>query len=368
MIGTEMIAGQNGYENWKHGLWRCSMLNPFNRIHIFILCLVAFNSSFDSAEAQDIAQIPRTEWGQPDLQGVWNFSSNTPMQRSDQYGERQVLTVEEIAAAAAPRLQIGDQREPAKSSNGIEDFYNDTIWMERNRNNVSQRTSLIVYPTNGRLPPLLAGTTLEPGGERDTSGVRPVRFAVGGIGRDGPEDRGLSERCLVGFNAGPQLMPSVYNNNVQIIQNRDHVVILTEMIHDARIIPLAEIPQLDPHIGLWSGDSRGLWDGHTLVVITRNFNGLTQSFEGYGSSEIKVLTERFTRLDAITINYEFTIDDPATFTDKLVAVFPLSKIDGQLYEYACHEGNYGMGNMLRAARSREAKEWSDRVADQFRGR
>lgn len=250
------------------------------------------------------------------------------MERAEQYGERQVLTAEEIAAAAAPRLQIGERAEPARSANGIEDFYNDTMWMERNRNNINQRTSLIVYPTNGRLPPLQPGISLLPGGERDTAGVRPVRFSVGGIGRDGPEDRGLSERCLVGFNTGPQLMPSVYNNNIQIIQNQDHVVLMTEMIHDERIIPLLQKPLLDSHIGLWSGDSRGHWDGDTLVVTTRNFNGLTQSFEGYGSSASRVLTERFTRVDAITISYEFTIDDPSTFSDKLVVILPLSRIDG----------------------------------------
>ncbi len=309
---------------------------------------------------------PRTQWGQPDLQGVWNFSSEVPMQRPEEFGDRQFLTEEEIAAKQGERLQRIGSRRPIRSENGVEAIYNDSMWAENRSNNGNVRTSLIVHPINGRVPPLREGIKYEPGGERDTRGERPVRFTVGGIGRNGPEDRGLSERCLVGFNNGPQLMPSVYNNNVQIVQHRDHVVILSEMVHDARIIKLADGPLLDEQVVLWSGDSRGHWDGDTLVVVTRNFNGLTQSFEGYGSSMNKTLTERFTRTDEASIEYQFTIDDPDTFTDRITATLPLAKVASHLYEYACHEGNYGMGNMLRAARARETRAESDRIADLFR--
>ncbi|MBQ13845.1 MAG: hypothetical protein CMQ17_05530, partial [Gammaproteobacteria bacterium] len=156
-------------------------------------------------------------------------------------------------------------------------------------------------------------------------------------------------------------------NNVQIIQGKEHVVVLTEMVHDARIVKLDGRPALDESLLLWSGDSRGHWDGDTLVVVTQNFNGLTQSFDGFGTSKNKVLTERFTRVGPQTLNYEFTIDDPSTFTDKLTAIVSMTKVAAQLYEYACHEGNYGMANMLRGARRREANEVSDRVADLFRG-
>ncbi len=310
--------------------------------------------------------VPRTEWGLPDLQGVWNFSSDVPMQRPEHYGDRLFLTEEEIAAAQGQRLRIGASDAPIRSAAGVEAFYNDTMWMEGVRGAGNVRTSLIVYPLNGRLPALANGIENMPGGEIEAVGDRPVRFVIGGIGRDGPEDRGLSERCLVGFNAGPPLAPSVYNNNLQIIQNRNQVVIMTEMIHDARIVSLKNGPALDDELGLWSGDSRGHWDGDTLVVETRNFNGLTQSFDGFGSSANKLLTERFTRVGARTINYEFTLDDPATFTDKFTAVLPLTKVDAQLYEYACHEGNYGMANMLRGARRRDATAETDRVADLFR--
>jgi len=186
---------------------------------------------------------------------------------------------------------------------------------------------------------------------------RPVYFTVGGISKDGPEDRGLSERCIVGFNSGPPFVPSLYNNNVQIVQGRNNVVIMTEMIHDARIVPLRGRSELDENIRLWSGDSRGFWDGSTLVVETKNFNGLRQTFNSTGNNYNMVLTERFTRTASDEVVYEFTIDDPVTFTDKISAVVPMTKTSGQMYEYACHEGNYGMLNTLRGARIAEREGW-----------
>ena len=131
------------------------------------------------------------------------------------------------------------------------------------------------------------------------------------------------------------------------------MVILTEMIHDARIVPLDGRSHIDDEVGQWSGDSRGYWDGDTLVMETRNFNGLTQSFSAFGTSAHKLLTERFTRVDPYTVDYEWTIDDPSTFTDKITAIVPMTKVAGQLYEYACHEGNYGMLNILRGERMSE---------------
>jgi hypothetical protein len=336
--------------------------------HNALILLFGFSLqvSLSGFAAEDYA-VPRTEWGQPDLQGVWNFSSDVPMQRPEQFGERAFLSDEEIAATALPRFQLGTADQPRKSASGAESFYNDNIWAENVGIGSNVRTSLVVYPPNGRFPRLVKGIENLPGGEVEAVGQRPVRFMIGGIGRDGPEDRGLSERCLMGFNAGPQLTPSVYNNNVQIIQNRDHVVILAEMVHEARIIKLDGSPGIDKSLRLWSGDSRGHWDDDTLIVVTQNFNGLTQSIDGFGTSKHKVLTERITRLGPQTLNYEFTIDDPSTFTDKLTAIVPLTKVPTQLYEYACHEGNYGMANMLRGARRREVNEVSDRVANLFRG-
>ena len=162
----------------------------------------------------------------------------------------------------------------------------------------------------------------------------------------------------MGLNAGPPFVPSLYNNNVQIIQNEDHVVLMTEMINDARIAPVFDSSDaqhiLDEKLRLWSGDSHGYWDGDTLVVVTNNFNGLTRSFGRAGTSLHKVLTERLTRVGPYTVDYEFTIDDPATFSDKLTAIVSMTKVAGLLYEYACHEGNYGMVNILRGARVQEA--------------
>ena len=295
------------------------------------------------------SQIPRTEHGLPDLQGVWNFSTNIPLERPAAFADRAYLTEEDIAALAA-RTEAGLQALNDSGANG----YN-TFWLEMGDGR-DTRTSLITYPENGRLPEVREGAERINGGlGPDVNGERPVRFIVGGIAKDGPEDRGLSERCLVGFNAGPPFTPNLYNNNVQIFQNRDTVVIMTEMVHTARIVPMDGRDPLDPSIAQWSGSARGYWDGDTLVVETRNFNGMTQSFGAYGTSEDKLLTERFTRTDAVTLEYEFTVDDPSTFTDKFTAMIPMAKVDGLIYEYACHEGNYGMTNLLRGARMEEQR-------------
>lgn len=294
--------------------------------------------------AADAYQAPRTEWGKPDLQGVWNFSSNVPMQRPTRYGERQFLTDQEIEDVLARRAEADANSDSALPIEGVDASYND-FWIENAGIGDTLRTSHIIYPTDGQLPDLAEGA------------VTRLRRA-GSATINGPEDRGLSERCLVGFNAGPPFVPSLYNNNVQIIQNEDHVVLMTEMINDARIAPVFDSsdaqPMLDEKLRLWSGDSHAYWDGDTLVVVTNNFNGLTRSFGRAGTSLHKVLTERLTRVGPYTVDYEFTIDDPATFSDKLTAIVSMTKVAGLLYEYACHEGNYGMVNILRGARVQEA--------------
>jgi hypothetical protein len=235
-----------------------------------------------------------------------------------------------------------------------------TFWVENAGRGDNLRTSLITYPSNGQLPKRVEGINIQNppfgGLGPDFRGERPVRTPVGGIGKNGPEDRGISERCIVGFNSGPPFVPSLYNNNVQIVQNKDTVVVVTEMIHDARIIPLTKASHVEEEIRLWTGDSRGYWDGDTLVVETKNFNDLTQSFSVFGSATGKFLTERFTRVNEYTVDYEFTIEDPDTFTDRITARVPMSKVDGLMYEYACHEGNYGMVNILRGERMAEMRE------------
>ncbi len=330
---------------------------------LLIFSLLASFSGLAAAQSNSGYEVTRTEYGQPDLQGVWNFSSNTPMQRPERYGIQEFLTQEQIeeeitkdearAAAADARaaVLVIDPDAPAATTNpgGYNDF-----WIENRGIGDTVRTSHVVYPENGRYPDAVEGAPRQRGGlGPDIPGERPVRFIVGGIAKDGPEDRGLSERCIVGFNAGPPFTPSLYNNNLQIFQTKDTAVIMTEMVHDARIVSLVEKPALSDDIRLWSGDSRGWWEDDTLVVETRNFNGLRQTFNSTGSNIDMVLTEKFTRVAYDTVNYEFTIDDPATFTDKITAIVPMTKVAGQIYEYACHEGNYGMFNILRGMRVEE---------------
>ena len=307
--------------------------------------------------AQDY-EVPRTEWGQPDLQGVWNWSSNVPMQRPARFGDRQFLTPEEIEEAARRRAAADANSDAALPIEGVDGSYND-FWVENAGIGDNVRTSHIVSPANGRIPDLQEGVVGQQGvyGGATTGETRPVRMTAGGIGADGPEDRGLSERCIIGFNAGPPMIPSLYNNNLQIFQNRDTAVLMTEMIHDARIVPIydsaEEMESLHDDIRFYTGDSRGYWDGDTLVVVTRNFNGLSASFGQAGTSYDKVLTEKFTRVGPVTVDYEFTVDDPSTYTDKFTGIVSMTKVAGLLYEYGCHEGNYGMENILRGARVEE---------------
>ncbi len=320
------------------------------------------------AQSANDYEVPRTQYGHPDLQGVWNFATSIPMQRPARYGNQEFLTAEEIeearaqqvaaaaaADAAAAELNVDpDAPEAGTDPGGYNDF-----WFEAAGIGDTVRTSLIVYPENGQYPETVEGIPMQFDtlGD-DTPSTRPVRTLVGGIAKDGPEDRGLSERCIVGFNSGPPFTPSLYNNNVQIIQGRDTAVIFTEMIHDARIVPIGDKPDLPDEIRLWSGDSRGWYEGDTLVVETKNFNGLRQSLNyGFmGTNYENVLTERFTRTSYDSVDYEFTINDPATYKDRLTVIVPLTKVAGQIYEYACHEGNYGMVNLLRGKRYEEQQE------------
>ncbi len=331
----------------------------------FVLLMIASAGGQVLAQTAEDYAIPLTEHGYPDLQGVWNFATSIPMERPERFGTQEFLTAEQIEeerariaaaaaaadAAAAERIVDPDAPEATDDPGGYNDF-----WFEAAGIGEITRTSLIVYPENGRYPAAVEGVsrqfdTLGP----DIPSSRPVRTLVGGIAKEGPEDRGLSERCIVGFNSGPPFTPSLYNNNVQIIQGRDTAVIFTEMIHDARLIPIGDKPALHDSIRLWSGDSRGWYEGNELVVETRNFNGLKQSlnYSMIGDNYEAVLTEKFRRTSFNTMEYEFTIDDPATYTDRLTAIVPLTKVAGQIYEYACHEGNYGMINLLRGARFEE---------------
>jgi len=193
-----------------------------------------------------------------------------------------------------------------------------------------------------------------------TAGGHPVRLRVGGINEDGPESRGAAERCLLGFSTGPPMLPAGYNNNVQLFQSPGWVVLLNEMVHDVRVIPVDGRDALPPNLDQWLGSSRAHWDGETLVIETTNFTDRTGSFNtsfvSWGSAEHLTLIERFTRTDADTVLYEFTVNDPDTWTETFSGQFPMLRSGDPLYEYACHEGNYGMQNMLSGARATERAE------------
>ena len=334
------------------------------KLLLLVLILLAPISA-SLAQTPDDYVAPRTEWGQPDLQGVWNFNSSTTMQRPERFGTQEFLTPEEVeqdqaqqeerriaADAAEAELVLDPQAPPVGDNPG---GYNN-FWYESAGIGENVRTSLIVYPTDGRFPDRVEGAAVHTANlGDDVEGDRPVLAVFGGIGKDGPEDRGLSERCLIGFNAGPPFTGGGYNANVQIFQNKDHAVIMTEMVHDARIVPLDDRGALDNDIRQWSGDSRGYWEGDSLVLTTRNFTDLTPSFSRFGNAKDKVLTERFTRTNQFTVEYEWTLEDPSTFTDKIVATMPMTKVAGILYEYGCHEGNYGMQNILRGERMLERR-------------
>ena len=326
------------------------------------------------ALAQSPDAAPRTLTGRPDLQGVWDFRTITPLERPADLAGKQVLTAEEAARyeALENRRQNRDLVDPEKGgaiyppeSQGGVVPYNE-FWYDRGNMVVDdRRTSLIIDPPTGRLPPLRPRAIEQIGSAaEDLPSSRPVRYRAGGIGADGPEDRGLGERCLLGFNSGPPVIPAAYNNNIQLFQTAAFVVILNEMVHDARIVPLDGRPHLPGQIRQWMGDARGRWEGDTLVVETTNFTDKTPSFSptitsGLGTGVTLTLTERFTRVDADTLLYEYTVVDSETFTRPFSAAIPMQKSELPIFEYACHEGNRGLYNVLAGARASEGEAATD---------
>ena len=309
--------------------------------------------------------VPRTADGRPDLQGVWDFRTLTPLQRPADQGENAVLSAEEVAEieARAAQSAIDADRpsevrtEPLPVGAPVGGYNN--FWFDRGAGVVDDnRTSLIVSPQTGRVPQLQPGLEMvELSLGEDIPGTRPVRVRAAGVGADSWQDRGLAERCLLGFNSGPPVVPAGYNQNLQIFQTPDHVVILHEMVHDSRIVPLDGRPHLPDDVRQWMGDSRGYWDGDTLVVESRNYTNKTSSFSpsvttAAGDGTTLNLTERFTRVADDTLLYEFTVEDFATFTAPITAQIPMKRGE-PMFEYACHEGNYGLPNILAGARQAE---------------
>ena len=325
-----------------------------------------------SPSTKPATSVPRTPDGKPDLQGFWDFRTLTPLERPNSVGEKSVLTEEEAralqaqnaerrtraAAAAEVRAAPREAGGGARAVGGYNDFwldFGDRVVQDR-------RTSLIVDPPDGRLPTRQPGAAYQAGSlQEDLPPQHPIRVLSTGASADNPEDRGLAERCLVGFNSGPPMLPSGYNNHMQLVQTRDHILILNEMNHDARIIPLDRRSTPPRDLRQWAGMSRAHWDGDTLVVTTTNFTDKTASFAAgvttaIGTGATLALTERFRRVDGNTLLYEFTVNDPATFTRPFTAAIPMQKSDQPVFEYACHEGNYGLMSIMRGARILEAEQ------------
>ena len=286
----------------------------------------------------------RTPDGQPDLQGFWTNSTYTPLERPKDV-TKEFYTKEEaaeIVKRAAERET--EQTEPGTIADVHYDFTQ--FGLDRNQSKFAEnlRTSLIVDPPNGRIPPLTAE-----GQKRAAERAEAAKL----VGRwDSAQSNDLDDRCLIMAGAGPPMLNTGYNSNYQIVQAPGYVMILVEMIHDVRIIPLDGRPHVSQNIRQWMGDARGHWEGDTLVVETTNFNGKNPL---RGSSDNMRVMERFTRVDADTILYKFSVEDESTWTRTWSAELPMKKTVGPLFEHACHEGNYGLYNTLVGARLEEKR-------------
>jgi len=291
----------------------------------------------------------RTLDGQPDLQGVWDYRTVTPLERPAEFAGKATLTAQEIAEYEKQRTAALDKdRRDVSAQADVQRAYNE-FWWDYGKKVVGDQTSLIVDPPDGKIPYTADG--------EKRANARAVFQAAnareeGGIGRgfDSYTDRPFGERCILWGVAGPPMMPGAYNNNVQIFQAKDYVVIYNEMIHEHRMVPLDGRPHVSSDIRMLQGDSRGRWQGDTLVVDTTNFTDRT-SFRG--ATENMHLIERFTRTAPNTLVYEYTVEDPASFAKPWTARVPMAKNPDNVYEYACHEGNYALPHGLEGQRNIE---------------
>jgi hypothetical protein len=308
---------------------------------LFIACglAVALSSASPFAQARKPA-LPRTPDGHVDLQGIWDFRSATALERPARFTGREFMTPDEVVAYEREAIEREDGRPP--DDGRTEQSVHPVWWLDYGKTVVgSRRTSLIVDPPDGKIPPLTAE------GQKRSAERRAAARSHGPA--DSYENRSLQERCIT--RGLPEVtLPGPYNNNLQIVQTPAYVMLQTEMIHDARIVPMDGRPHSAAALRSWMGDSRGRWEGDTLVIDTTNFTDRT-SFRGSGAN--LHLVERLTRVDADTIEYRFTVDDPTTWTRSWTVSYPIVRTDGPIYEFACHEGNYGLRDILSGARYEE---------------
>jgi hypothetical protein len=303
-------------------------------------------------------EVPRTADGKPDLQGIWSNATQTPLQRPREFGEKGFLTAEEADVQEAQWrnaiTQRGADSDPdrAPPTDGNTDLGYNNFWVDRGTNVIEidgeYRTSIVVDPADGRIPMLE--------GFQSNAMISKLRGMPGVEPYDGAELRPLGERCLLSFgsSSGPPMLPVMYNNNYQIVQTQEHVMIMVEMVHDARVIPLNK-DHASIDMEKWMGDSVGYWDGDVLVVETKDFH----PFQSYrGSSEELIVTERFELIDQNKIKYSFTMDDPRSYQTNWTGEISMNRRPegDRMYEYACHEGNYAFPGILGGARRLEVEQ------------
>ena len=321
---------------------RTTALSAGISIALGMISTAIHGQSSDTAAAADAYTAPRTSWGHPDLQGVWDYRTITPLERRPEFADREFYTDEEIAQleGRATRRMEGPP-DPNAPANLVHAEY---LTDPGRTLDESRRTSLIVDPPNGRVPSLTAAAQERQAETRANAGpARPGGRA------DSYADRPLLERCITRGAAGAP-MPTLYNNNIRIMQAPGYVAIVHEMVHETRIVPLDGSPF--GNVRSYTGESRGHWDGDTLVVETRNFNGKAP-FRG-ATTNLRIV-ERYTRTGADKVDFKVTFEDDTQWTQPWTAAFTMNTGEGELYEYACHEGNYGLRNILENARDEERK-------------
>ncbi len=333
---------------------------------VAVLALVALMPALAAAQAT----VPPTAWGDPDLQGVWDYRTLTPLERPVELGDKAYLTEEEAAELESETLArnerlLNRERQQATASDqvdrradGTPGFYNN-FWLDRGTTAIgTRRTSLIVEPSNGRMPALTA-----PAARRAASAEaeRVAGVRRGMLPAASWTDLDAGDRCIQHAKAGPPISTGGYNNNVQIFQTPGYVVLLAEQNNDARIVPLDGRPHVAPGIRQWMGDSRGRWEGATLVVETLRFNGKHDQIGRplLSTGENLTLIERFTRTGAENLMYEYTVNDPTIWTSAWTAQHPMKLNSDPLYEFACHEGNYGLEGILAGSRAEEAEAMAE---------
>ena len=316
---------------------------------VAIVVVLAFLGGPMLVQGQEVS---RTAWGDPDLNGVWDFRTLTPFERPEDLADQEFFTEEEAAAYEANRLaefEVRDDQEPADIVGNYNQFWFDP----GDQVSATNQTSLVIDPPSGRVPALVSAAQAKVDALREhREGIDPHAPTYGGF----VDDLGggmFAVRCILGFNSGPPMTPGGYNQNVQLFQTPNHVVLLNEMVHSSRVIPLDGRDHISDNVRQWMGDSRGHWEGNTLVVETTNFLRETSFRNGVTTSDLK-LVEKFTRTDAGTLMYDVTVEDPNTWSRPWSYRIPMRANDMPIFEYACHEGNYGLENILAGAREKEA--------------